>query len=137
MDSACPFFKFGYCKLRDDCARVHFKEEFKDGLQCKVIKTCSLRHPKKCKRIVLEGICGYKERCAYNHKIGFHVNNVNGGAYQEDVNNLKTEVETLKNTIKSLVSIRQEFDKITNSVKYIKKEINKLKAKNKDVEKKI
>ena len=137
MDSACPFFKFGYCKLKDDCARVHVKEECKDGLQCKVIKTCFLRHPKMCKRIVLEGICGYKERCAYNHKIGFHVNNVNDGAIQEDVNNLKTEVENLKNTIESLVSIRQEFDKITNSVKDIKKEIYMLKAGNKEVEKRI
>ena len=90
-----------------------------------------------CKRIVLEGICGYKERCAYNHKIGFHVNNVNDDAIQEDVKNLKTEVENLKNTIKFIVCIRQEFDKITNSVKDIKKEINMLKAGNKEVEKRI
>ena len=46
MDSACQFFKLGYCKLKDDCDKVHVKEECKDRLQCKVIKTCSLRHPK-------------------------------------------------------------------------------------------
>ena len=99
MDSACYFFKFGYGKLKDYCAKVNLREECKVGLQCQVIKTCSLLHPKMCKRIVLDGICGYKERCAYNHKIGFEVNNVNDDAIQEDFKNLKTEVENIKNTI--------------------------------------
>ena len=53
-----------------------------------------------CKRIVLEGICSYKESCAYHHKIGFHINNVNDDAIQEGVKNLKTEVDNLKNTKK-------------------------------------
>ena len=84
----------------------------------------------------MKGIDGYKERCAYNHKIGFHVNNINDDAIQEDIKNLKTEVENLKNIIKSIVSIRQDFDKIKNTVKDIKKEINMLKAKNKEEEEK-
>jgi hypothetical protein len=90
-----------------------------------------------CKRIVLEGICFYKEKCAYNHKKILHGQTVNDDAIQEDVKNLKTEVEFLKNTINSLVSIREECNIIENSVKDIKKEIKMLKTKNKEVEKRI
>ena len=46
-------------------------------------------------------------------------------------------MEFLKNTINSLVSIREECNIIENSVKDIKKEMIILKTKNKEVEKKI
>ena len=128
------FYKFGYCKLKDNCPKVHVTEECGVGLQCKDVKTCSLRHPKMCKRIGLEGICFYKEKCAYNHKKIVHVQTVNNDAIQEDVKNLKTKVEFLKSTINSLVSIREECNIIENSVKDIKKEIKMLMTKNKEVE---
>ena len=46
--------------------------------------------------------------CAFNHKIGFQVKNVNDVAIPEDVKNIKTEVENLRNTIEYFVSIRQD-----------------------------
>ena len=79
----------------------------------------------------------YKEKCAYNHKRILHGHTVNDDAIQEDVKNLKTEVEFLKNTINSLVSIREEYNIIEHYVKDIKKEINLLSAENKEVEKRI
>ena len=44
------------------------KDECTDGSHCENIKTCSLRHPKICKRIILERTCGFGEKYAYNHK---------------------------------------------------------------------
>ena len=137
MDSSCQFFKFGYCKLKDDCEKNHVKEECRDGLQCKAIKTCSLRHPKMCKRVVLEGLCRYGEGCAYNHKRSLHGLRINDDAIQEDINKLKTEVEVLKNTIKLLVSIREEGNILEKSVKDIEGEIKLLKAENKELLKRI
>ena len=68
MENICKFYKFGYCKLRDQCEKNHVKEECKDGSHCKAIKICVLRHPKMCKRFVFEGICGFGDMCSYNHK---------------------------------------------------------------------
>ena len=63
-----------------------------------------------CKWILLEGIYSYSKECAYNHKRWLHGQTGNHDAIQEDVKNVKTEVEFLKNTINSLVSIREEYD---------------------------
>ena len=32
------------------------------------IKPCSLRHPKMCIRIIIEGLCYFEEKSAYKHK---------------------------------------------------------------------
>ena len=100
MDSSCQFHKFGYCKLKDNCERVHVREECTDGLHFQSIKTCSLRHPKKCRRIVLEGLCGFGKKCAYNHKRRSHGQSVNDDDIREEVHKLKIEVAILKSTIR-------------------------------------
>ena len=66
-DMVCSFSKFGYCKYRKDCRRKHFSVECEDLDNCKNIKSCNKRHPKNCKRYVLEG-CNFKTDCAYKHQ---------------------------------------------------------------------
>ena len=56
---------------------------------------------------------------------------------KEEVNKLKTEVEILKSTIRSLAHIREENKILENSIKDIEKDIQMLKAANKKVIKRI
>ena len=57
MEHICKFNKFGYCKYKNECKKNHVKEQCKDGQNCESVKLCTLRHPKMCKRIALEGHC--------------------------------------------------------------------------------
>ena len=38
MEYICKFYKFGYCKMKEQCWKYHIKEECKDGTHCKTIK---------------------------------------------------------------------------------------------------
>ena len=64
----CLHQKFGFCKYKEKCNKRHLDEECKDLVNCGSKKTCDKRHPKLCRRYVLEGSCSYGERCDYLHK---------------------------------------------------------------------
>ena len=66
-----------------------------------------LRHPKRCKRFVFEGICGFGDKCSYNHKRILSQLGSDKDELYEDVKNLKDEVENLNETIKSYMYIYQ------------------------------
>ena len=57
-EEICQYDKFGFCKFRKECKRLHFIEECKDLDKCNSIKTCRKRHPKCCKRYD-SGQCRY------------------------------------------------------------------------------
>ena len=86
-----------------------------------------------CRRIFLEGLCGYGEKCAYNHKKRSHAQSVDDDIINEEVHKLKTEVEILKSTIRSLAPDREENKMLENSIKDIKEDIKILEAANKKV----
>ena len=51
MDSEiCQYGKYGYCKFKSECKRKHLSEECKDLQNCKNMKSCEKRHPKRCKK---------------------------------------------------------------------------------------
>ena len=83
-----------------------------------------------CKRIVLEGLCGYGEKCAYSHKIRSNLLSLENENVHEDVEILKAEVTSLKKATKSLTSIREEGEELNRYVKDIKEEIQFLDASN-------
>ena len=85
--------------------------------------------------IVLDGFCKFEEIFAYNHQI---VNSQCGNKHDmhDDVLKIKIEVEILKNTIKSLVSVRKETDILEQYVNNMKEDIKYLKASNKELIKK-
>ena len=56
MEKICKFNKFGYCKYKEECNKDHVNEECKYGYKCEHVKTCALRHPKMCKRIVVQRV---------------------------------------------------------------------------------
>ena len=67
-EQVCLHQKFGFCKYKEKCIKRHLDEECKDLGNCRAKKTCDKRHPKLCRRYVLEGSCSYNERCDYLHK---------------------------------------------------------------------
>ena len=65
-DEICQYEKYGYCKFKSECKRKHLSEECKDLENCKSIKSCDKRHPKRCKKHD-SGKCRFEETCAYKH----------------------------------------------------------------------
>ena len=66
-----------------------------------------LKAPQMCKRMVLEGLCGFGEKCAYSHQMRSSSLSRENQNVHEEVRILKAEVETLKEAIKSLIYIRK------------------------------
>ena len=67
-EQVCLHQKFGFFKYKEKCNKRHLDEECKDLGNCRSKKTCDKRHPKLCRRYILEGRCSYSERCDYLHK---------------------------------------------------------------------
>ena len=131
------FYKFGYCKFKQSCNKDHVKEECRSGIYCEQIKTCALRHPKMCKRIILEGLCQFGEKCAYSHYRRPNLQGEGNENVQEEVNSLKAEVNTLKNTLKMLISIREESEHMQSYIRDIKVEIHILTTNNRELNEKL
>ena len=88
--------------------------ECKEGSLCKEVKFCPLSHPRLCRRILIEGSCGHGQKCAYNHKI--RQNKYNTEIETLNVKNLKAEIDIMKNTIKSLICIKQEGKQLQKDI---------------------
>ena len=65
MDDICQFNKYGFCKHREKCSKVHETACCEDD-NCGVIN-CVLRHPKVCKYHKENGECRFNDRCKYKH----------------------------------------------------------------------
>ena len=50
----CKYNKFGYCKIREGCKRLHHTEKCENSASCANIKSCQKRQPKVCKLFELE-----------------------------------------------------------------------------------
>ena len=137
MEDICKFNKFGYCKYKNECKKNHVKEYCKDGQNCESVKLCTSRHPKMCKRIALEGLCRFGEKCAYSHKRISNFTSLEHENVHEDVKVLKVEVNALKKALKSLIDIREEKEELKKAVIDIKEEINFLDSSNREVVKRI
>ena len=132
MEYICKYYKFGYCKLKDQCGKYHIQEECKEGSKCEHISTCPLRHPKMCKRIMMDNHCGFK-KCAYNHKRSSDYQNTEINTLHEEVKMMKTEIDALKIDLKSVLAVQAEIKCLKGSVGGIKEEIQQLKCINKDI----
>ena len=62
--SVCSFNKFGYCKYRNECRKLHVNEMC-DGSSCEFL-SCKFRHPKICYWYSEYGRCKF-DPCAFKH----------------------------------------------------------------------
>ena len=86
-----------------------------------------------CKRMVFKGICGFSEKCAYDHKRKIDTQSGDNIEMFEELTNLKAEVENLKYTLKLLMLTRDEVDRVKKSVDEIKEEILLINGRNKEL----
>ena len=63
----CQHHKYGYCRFKSECNKIHFSSECTDLEGCKNSKGCQKRHPKRCKRYA-SGTCRFENGCAYKHQ---------------------------------------------------------------------
>ena len=114
--------------MKDQCEKYHVNEACKKDTDCKIITVCPLRHPKMCKRIVMEEHCVFQDKCARNHnrRISSQAKEIN--TLHEEVKILKEEIQTLKINFKQLLAVRAEFELLEKSVKDVKEEIKQFAA---------
>ena len=137
MEEICRYHKYGYCKFKESCTSYHAERECENGYNCPNIKACRLRHPKMCKKMVLEGHCRLGVRCAYRHKPRLISHHEDTKTLHEDMKTMKAEIDVLKNTVKSLLTIKEEGEIIKKDIRNIKEEIKFLVAFNKETAEKI
>ena len=98
-DEVCMFSKFGYCRYKERCKRKHYKEVCKQDESCQAIKTCTKRHPKKCKKNETERGCRFGIECSYHYNTEHDVPKAgetkNYLAWKEKVNILENSVAKL------------------------------------------
>ena len=132
----CKHNQMGYCKFRDKCNKIH-ENDICEKQACNPSK-CRKRHPKLCKHFSQRLVCRYGKDCGYKHQeTDGNIKPEQFNALNEDIKNLKAEVDVLKNTIKTLSSIKQEGNLIKKSVEKLKEEIKKIKAENCNIIKKL
>ena len=115
-NEVCQFSKYGYCKYKESCIRIHYTQECQALDECNIIKTCERRHPKICKKFSNGNICKFGNGCAYSH---------NNSIQKQEPKDLKDKVLVLEKTV-SLMNIKLNY--LENELKEVKKE-NVAKAK--------
>ena len=123
--------------MKDQCEKYHINEECKEGTDCKNLTACPLRHPKMCKRIVMEEHRVFKDKCAYNHNRRINSQTKEINTLHEEVKILKEEIHTLKINFKLFLSVRAEFELLEEFVKKDKEEIKQLTALNINISERI
>ena len=65
-DEICLHYKFGYCKHKTLCHKIHL-EEICESEECNQSQ-CNKRHPPLCKFFCVSSRCKFRDSCAYIHK---------------------------------------------------------------------
>ena len=105
----CLFLKYGYCKYKESCKRLHYIQECQALGECHNIKTCERRHPKICKKFTNGNTCKFGIGSAYSHK---------NLIQKQEHKDLKDKVLVLENTV-------SEMNIKLNYLEYELKEVKK------------
>ena len=109
---SCQHHKFGFCKFKNHCQKQHMEEKCQDLAACRNIKLCNKRHPKVCKRYVLERFCKFGMECSYAHIITASDQNNSLEAKKIEVleNNEKVLQERVKHLEEGLRTLKQKLE---------------------------
>ena len=86
----------GFCKYRQTCRKRHENLICPEDHDFKSTE-CLLRHPKVWRSLKKDGICKFKEGCAYKHQINHNTEMVEKHA--KEVINLQLEISQMKSVI--------------------------------------
>ena len=146
-DEVCMHSKFGFCKFKQQRKKKHYSEICQDFKACQNIETCPKRHPKRCRKNILENVCNFGSDCAYRHEISNDTIKYNETGAKidrlekiviemasklENKENVtvNTEDTDMKDKVKMLEAVVQ---KMFHNIIKIEAEVNELKAKTKNI----
>lgn len=123
-DKICQYNQSGFCKFKNSCKRKHDDEICSNVHECRV-KTCTKRHPKKCKRFEENGKCFYKDDCAYLHREGamnqdklMEMIGLCMVKHETEIKILNEEVKHLKDVIQNMTEKTFSFEKNEQSTNF-------------------
>ena len=87
----CKYNKYGYCKFGNRCFRRH-ENRFCEKEECEV-KSCSLRHPRKCRFFMEYNYCKFGSFCRFRHEVFADAESV------KEIKQLKSDLEKLREII--------------------------------------
>ena len=58
-----------FVNIKNIAKKQHVDEECEDLSPCRTIKLCNKRHPKACRRFVMEQFCKFRNDCSYEHSV--------------------------------------------------------------------
>ena len=91
----CKYYQTGYCKFGENCRNLHIDDICSSNPNCED-KSCSKRHPRKCKYYCIYGHCKFGSKCAYLH---FSLLD----ELASDLYSLKQEVEKLRESSDTII----------------------------------
>ena len=111
---SCQHHKFGFCKFKNHCQKQHMEEKCQDLAACRNIKLCNKRHPKVCKRYVLERFCKFGRECSYEHIITAidHNNILEAKKIKVLENNAKNQLERIEHLEEAIKTMKSILDRL-------------------------
>ena len=91
QDEACLYSTLGFCKFKDNCKRIHYREKCEDSALSQGTKVCHKRHPKACKRHQTLKGCQFGSDCAYEHR--------ESETFKAPTNELEKKIEVLETIV--------------------------------------
>ena len=99
MENVCLYNKYGYCKYRNTCHKLHYEETCK-AESCETVH-CPMRHPRPCKYFNIYKRCKFGSFCLFTHE-NERLSSVicNDKVMKEKCASLEDRVKTLEDEIK-------------------------------------
>ena len=97
--NVCRYHKFGHCKFSETCRFLHFNERCENST-CE-IRSCKLRHPRKCKWFRDYNRCKFGEWCSFDHV---------------DTNANEDSIKEIFDKLEQLTKIILEKDEVINKL---------------------
>ena len=115
----CNFNHMGFCKFVIECFKYN-EDDICKARNCAPQK-CRKHHPRVCKYFREYSFCKFGQDCAFIHNEVVKSNELK--SMMEDIKTIHTEVDVLKNNVKSLLSIKQEGKVLKKYMDHMKEEI--------------
>ena len=112
----CKHQKYGFCKYKESCSKIHLTEECTDLNNCKSKGSCDKRHPKLCRRYILENSCSFGENCDYLHR---------EKEKSPEENNLKERLEQLEKVVKAKETAEIKMERAVREMEKVVKAMSR------------
>ena len=96
METVCFFHNYGFCKYRETCRKIHYKETC--GVKFCETPGCAKRHPQNCKYFTIYNRCKFGTFCSYAHV----TTEVEVSSNNSEDEEKKAKIAILENRVKSL-----------------------------------